>query len=108
MQALLLIAATLTGSPHVAVCDSPVGAATILENHVQSGTLLFSEGDCLAVRIFTKSPYTHVATVVEQDGKFYVYDSMNGVGVRNLRGRLPPSRLRTCRVQTPPMVAKRS
>ena len=95
MQALLLIAATLTGSPHVAVCDSPVGSATILENHVQSGTLLFSQGDCLAVRIFTKSPYTHVATVVEQDGKFYVYDSMNGVGVRKLSLR------EYCRVEAP-------
>ncbi len=84
MQALLLIAATFTGTPHVAVCDSSEGAATILKSHAQSGTLLFSQGDCLAVRIFTKSPYTHVAAIVKEDGQFFVYDSMNGTGVRKL------------------------
>ncbi|WP_166820138.1 C40 family peptidase [Thalassoroseus pseudoceratinae] len=95
MQSLLLIAATFTGSPHLAVCDSSEGAATILESHVQSGTLLFSQGDCLAVRIFTRSPYTHVAAVVEKDGEFFVYDSMNGVGVRKL------TLLEYCRTECP-------
>lgn len=51
----------------------------------QTGSLLFSKGDCLAVRIYTNSPYTHVATVVYDDyGNPFVYDSMHGVGVRKL------------------------
>ena len=51
----------------------------------QSGSLIFSKGDCLAVRVYTNSPYTHVALVIYSDaGVPFVYDSMNGVGVRKL------------------------
>lgn len=49
---------------------------------VQTGTLLATRGDCLAVKVFTQSGTTHVAAVVMQDGEPVVYDSANGVGVR--------------------------
>ena len=60
-------------------------AARTLTREVQTGTLLFSQGDCLAVKIFTKSPYTHVAAVVKEDGVAWVYDSAKGCGVRKLK-----------------------
>ena len=50
----------------------------------RTGSLLFSRGDCLAVRVYTNSPYTHVATVIAEDQGLCVYDSMNGSGVRKL------------------------
>lgn len=58
--------------------------ADSLSSRVQTGTLLFSKGDCLAVRIYTKSAYTHVAMVVMRNGEPVVYDSMNGIGARCL------------------------
>ncbi|GAB4157420.1 MAG: hypothetical protein Tsb009_34520 [Planctomycetaceae bacterium] len=61
---------------------SPASAATFLSRHVQTGTLLLSKGDCLAVKVFTGSCYTHVAGVVMMNGKPYVYESANGTGVR--------------------------
>lgn len=80
MHPLLLIAA-LAATP-TDVYSSPRGASTILSEQVVTGTLLVSEGDCLAVKIFTGSPYTHVAGVVVEEGRAFVYDSQNGVGVR--------------------------
>ncbi len=51
----------------------------------QTGSLIFSQGDCLAVKAYTNSPYTHVATIIYDDnGKPMVYDSMNGPGVRKM------------------------
>ncbi|QDT89671.1 YiiX/YebB-like N1pC/P60 family cysteine hydrolase [Gimesia algae] len=58
--------------------------ADSLTSRVQTGTLLFSKGDCLAVRIYTQSAYTHVAMIVMRNGEPLVYDSMNGVGARCL------------------------
>jgi len=58
--------------------------ADSLSSRVQTGTLLFSKGDCLAVRIYTQSAYTHVAMIVIRNGEPLVYDSMNGTGVRCL------------------------
>jgi len=58
--------------------------ADSLSTQVQTGTLLFSKGDCLAVRIYTQSAYTHVAMIVMRNGEPLVYDSMNGVGTRCL------------------------
>ncbi len=49
-----------------------------------TGTLLFSEGDCLTIRVYTWSPFTHVAIVVMESGQPVVYDSTNGIGVRRL------------------------
>jgi hypothetical protein len=57
-------------------------AASELRPVLQTGTLLVSKGDCLAVRIYTQSPFTHVAAVVRRNGRPFVYDSANAVGVR--------------------------
>jgi hypothetical protein len=59
-------------------------AAAALASRMRTGTLLFSEGDCLAVKVFTGSPYTHVAGVFVENETVWVYDSQNGVGVRKL------------------------
>lgn len=63
---------------------NPEAAATQIAPLLQTGSLIFSKGDCLAVRIYTQSSYTHVAAVVVADEGPIVYDSMNGVGVRKL------------------------
>ncbi|MCA9109853.1 MAG: hypothetical protein KDA52_07910 [Planctomycetaceae bacterium] len=57
-------------------------SAEELAPQLQTGSLLFSEGDCLAIRVYTASSYTHVAIVVIEQGQPFVYDSMNGAGVR--------------------------
>lgn len=57
-------------------------ARDAVAERMTSGTLLLSKGDCLAVKVYSLSKYTHVAAVVVEDKKIYVYDSMNGVGVR--------------------------
>jgi hypothetical protein len=80
----ILLAAALAATPTETSCTSAESAAVKIQDYVQTGTLIFSQGDCLAVRTFTRSPYTHVAAVVLEDGQPYVYDSMNGVGVRKL------------------------
>ncbi len=53
-----------------------------LTANCQTGSLLFSQGDCLAVKVFSKSRFTHCGAVVIEDGKPVVYDAMNGTGVR--------------------------
>jgi len=80
VQALII---AMTAFPAVSFAE-PEEAAAALAAQVQTGTLLLSEGDCLAVKAFTGSPYTHVAAVVEEQGHAFVYDSQNGVGVRKL------------------------
>lgn len=77
----LLIAAALTATP-VESFPTLDDAASVLALEVETGSLLVSEGDCLAVKVFTGSPYTHVAGVVIEDGRPFVYDSQNGIGVR--------------------------
>jgi hypothetical protein len=57
-------------------------AAAALTPALQTGTLLVTTGDCLAVRVYTQSPYTHVAAVVMRRGRPFVYESANGAGVR--------------------------
>jgi hypothetical protein len=75
----------------LACCGPPANANTPvpseqtiaeLASNLQTGSLIFSRGDCLAVRIFSQSSYTHVGGVVVKDGEATVYDSMNGAGVR--------------------------
>lgn len=63
---------------------SPDQAAASVVDQLQTGTLLFSEGDCLAVKAFTASQYTHVAAVVVEDDQAFVFDSQNGIGVRKM------------------------
>src|SRR5690606_25692047 len=91
MHKLLFNLALLTAlmMPQVSLAeDLPhpefVSAAASITPELQTGTLLFSEGDCLAIRVYTASPYTHVALVCVEEGEPFVYDSMNGVGVRRL------------------------
>ena len=84
MHALLLAALLAAGHP---AGDTSVDAATLaaaITPDLQTGTLLFTEGDCLAIKASAGGPYTHVAAVVVHDGAPVVYDSMNGIGVRRL------------------------
>lgn len=53
-----------------------------LSGQVTTGTLLVSQGDCLAVRVYTRSPYTHVGAVVVRAGQILVYDACKSSGVR--------------------------
>ena len=79
----LLIAATLCVTPErVETYASATAAATALADEMQTGTLLFTSGDCLAIKVFTASRYTHVGAVVVRDGRPMVYESTNGIGVR--------------------------
>ena len=84
MQALF-VAAALTAAPLPVESYTSVDAgAQAISAEARTGTLLFSKGDCLAVKVYTRSPYTHVAAVVSEDGQPYVYDSQNSTGVRRL------------------------
>ncbi len=53
-----------------------------LTKECQTGTLIFSQGDCLAVKVFSNSRFTHCAAVVIDEGRPVVYDSMPRYGVR--------------------------
>lgn len=57
-------------------------AETPESSQVQTGTMLFSRGDCLAVKVFTGSSVTHVAIVCHEPEGFYVYDAVPATGVR--------------------------
>lgn len=86
MTALILAVAVASASPATSaekVSVQSLGEAeTRIRKDVQTGSLLLTQGDCLAVRIYTKSPYTHVAAVVMRNGRPFVYDSANGHGTR--------------------------
>lgn len=86
MNVLLLLALSGASPSSSKIEDIQVAsiqeAASELSPKLQTGTLLVSEGDCLAVRVYTQSPFTHVAAVVLRNGRPFVYDSGNGVGVR--------------------------
>jgi hypothetical protein len=80
---LALAGASPSDSPLENVQVATFGeAASELRPKLQTGTLLVSQGDCLAVRVYTQSPFTHVAAVVLRNGRPFVYDSTNGAGVR--------------------------
>lgn len=87
-MATLLLTAILAASP--ATAAETVSAASIgevadaIRAQAQTGTLLFSRGDCLAVKVFGGGPYTHVAAIIVRDGEPFVYESANGAGVRCL------------------------
>lgn len=82
MQALLVVMACAFTPPEVHSCPDSVAAE--LAPKLETGTLLFSDGKCLAVKLFSWSQYTHVATVVRGEEGVYVYDSINEIGVRRL------------------------
>jgi Permuted papain-like amidase enzyme, YaeF/YiiX, C92 family len=64
--------------------EPPASLVAEVQQDLQTGSLIFSQGDCLAVKIFTQSSFTHVAGVVAIGGESMVYESTNGVGVRKI------------------------
>ncbi len=85
MVSSLLLVAVLSGCPTDSVTEASIqNAKQTISAQAQTGTLLFSKGDCLAVKIFSRSSCTHVAALVVEKKRVMVYDSMNGVGVRKL------------------------
>src|SRR5690348_3297244 len=79
----ILVAAFVIAGPNGQTIEVPADqAATVLASSLQTGSLLVCEGDCLAVKVFTGSPYTHVAAIVIRNGDPFVYESANGAGVR--------------------------
>lgn len=91
MQSVLMLTALTIPSGVDAASTATLSTAAVvslqqtaddLSLQLQTGSLLFNEGDCLAIRVYTASPYTHVAIVVMEEGQPIVYDSMNGAGVR--------------------------
>lgn len=82
-MSLLLIAAAVVQLPGSAENFRSVQAAAgALAEEVQTGTLIFSNGDCLAIKVFAGGPYTHVAAVVVEGQEPFVYESTRGAGVR--------------------------
>jgi len=78
----IVLAAVITSSPQrVAEIRADTAAAAIAPE-LQTGSLIVSRGDCLAVKVYTVSPYTHVGAVVVRRGEPFVYDSTGGAGVR--------------------------
>lgn len=54
-----------------------------LQTKLQDGSLIMHQGDCLAVKVFTASPYTHVGMAIhDEEAGWLIYDSANGSGVR--------------------------
>ncbi len=82
----LVIVALAGATPDASAAPTDVRsvqeAARILASQVQTGTLLVSEGDCLAVQAYTRSPFTHVGAVVMRHGQPFVYDASKSTGVR--------------------------
>ncbi|MBX3441037.1 MAG: hypothetical protein KF774_01430 [Planctomyces sp.] len=73
---------------------------------LETGALIYTKGDCLAVRVYTGSRVTHVAAVVLKPEGAWVYDSTSGVGVRKLPlaeylGTQSPGGLIVCRPRRP-------
>lgn len=86
MHALALLPLLLTGSGApipVTPADFPKIEQQLVET-VETGSLIFSQGDCLAVKVFSASSYTHVGIVSRVAGSPVVYDSMSGIGVRKM------------------------
>ena len=84
MHQFLLAVVLASGHPMADVAPDASALAAAMAPDLQTGTLLFSKGDCLAIKVSAGGPYTHVAAVIVQDDGPVVYDSMNGVGVRKL------------------------
>ena len=82
MPYLLMLTSLYANPEPMRSYSSFASAAESVSSQMQTGTLIFSQGDCLAVKIFTQSSYTHVAAVVMKNGQPYVYDSVSGNGVR--------------------------
>jgi len=82
MQSLFLaifISAAAVGDVET---TNPREAHVRLAQEVKTGSLIVSRGDCLAVKMYSASAYTHVASVVVHDAGIYIYDATGGAGVR--------------------------
>jgi hypothetical protein len=84
MHQFLLAVVLASGNAGGDVNSDSAALAAAMAPDLQTGTLLFSKGDCLAIKVSAGGPYTHVAAIIVQDDGPVVYDSMNGVGVRRL------------------------
>jgi len=51
----------------------------------KDGTLFVIKNGNRTVQLVTKSPYTHMAVIFKEDGKYYVYESAYKKGVRKVR-----------------------
>jgi hypothetical protein len=79
----ILVAAILAGPPQPAVERlTAQEAVSEVAADFQTGSLIVSQGDCLAIKIYSASAYTHVAAVVVHDDEVIVYDATGGAGVR--------------------------
>jgi len=79
----IILTAVLAAGPAPVVAEvSAAEALARLSDELQTGSLLVSRGDCLAVKIYSASALTHVAAVVVKDKKMLVYDATGGAGVR--------------------------
>lgn len=85
----ILLSILVAGAPSTPAYSSrnfaqaDAAAARLLPN-LATGSLIFSQGDCLAVKVYTASRLTHVASVLVKDGAATVYDSTAGHGVRKM------------------------
>jgi len=84
MHGIFLAAILAAGHPTDATGVDAATLAAAIAPELQTGTLLFTDGDCLAIKASAGGPYTHVAAVVVRNGAPVVFDSMNGIGVRRL------------------------
>lgn len=75
----MLVAAAALGDVETV---SPRAAQARLEQELKTGSLIVSRGDCLAVKMYSASAFTHVASVVVHEGEINVYDATGGAGVR--------------------------
>ena len=82
MSTILVLVSLCTAGSTQDGFASASAAAKALSAEMRTGTLLVSNGDCLAVRIYSQSPHTHVAAVVVRHGQPFVYDSAKGAGTR--------------------------
>ncbi len=79
----ILVTAILAGPPEPAVARLTAREAVAeVADGLQTGSLIVSQGDCLAIKAYSASAYTHVAAVVVHEGETYVYDATGGAGVR--------------------------
>jgi hypothetical protein len=72
----------VAASPADVETANPREAQARLEHELKTGSLIVSRGDCLAVKMYSASAYTHVASVVVHETHVYVYDATGGAGVR--------------------------
>lgn len=82
MTSMLIAAVVFSAATAEIELVTPADATARLEREVATGSLIVSRGDCLAIKVYSASLYTHVGAVVVREGEIYVYDAMNGCGVR--------------------------